>query len=160
MVNLKIVICDTEKTELAEYARICQTVCEQKQISADLEIFSDCDSFLLKMNNPKYRSAVDILIIDPTDGYDETVSVVRKLGYRWLIIYLSRSEDKKHLQQAFDNEAYNYCTKGNTERFSTVLSNAIKTVKREKYPSDGFAFSWELREKRCTDQLVDFAANA
>jgi len=162
MANLKIVLCDTKESRLLEFLRICETVCKQAKKEVDVETFSDRDFFLQKMRNPTYRSAVDILIIDPAGDFEETetatATAVREFGYEWIIIYLSRSKDQKFLQQAFDNEAYNYCEKSNPDRFAIVLTNAIRTVTREKYPPEGIAFSWDLRKKRCQDQLVDCAA--
>ena len=94
---------------------------------------------------------LDILVIDQTDGCEETVPAVREFGYEGIIIYFSRSDDIKFLQQAFPAGAYNFAKKNETDRFQTVLRNALNTASRTRHPKDGFYCSWDIY----TDQLAN-----
>jgi len=130
MANLKIVICDTNQSELEGHARICRAICEKKNLPATVVTFSDSRNISFEMSDPVYSDSVDILIIEPDGGLEAMASYIRKkLNYRGVILYLSRSSDEKHYHSAFDVKAFNYAKKSDLERFGTVFVEAIAEAK-------------------------------
>jgi len=144
--NIRIIICDTNKAELETYARICRTICEDKQIPTVLTTFSNSQTLLFEMSDTAFSSMVSILILEPDNGCESVASAVRSSGYNGIILYLSRSSDIKYFYQAFDVKAFNYVRKGDIIRFPKVFMNTIKAVEQLERQRISLSFAGEYKQ--------------
>ena len=133
MANLKIVICDTNKNELEGHARVCKSICEKKNLPVTILTFGESKTLVFEMGDPAFNDSVDIMIIEPDGGCEALASYLRKqLGYKGVILYLSRSIDEKHFYSAFDVNAFSFIKKGDLNRFGTVFAEALSIAKEKE----------------------------
>ena len=146
MANLKIVICDTNHEDLDGYAKICRAICEKINMPATLTTFSTSQSLAFEMGDPVFCSTVDILIIEPDDGCEALASYVyNKLGYKGIILYLSRSIDEKHFYSAFDVNAFSFIKKGDLNRFRTIFAEVLSVAKERERSFIAVSYLGEYR---------------
>ena len=130
MEALRIVICDTNPSELERYAVTCRAICEEKRIPAVFATFASGQALLFEMLDPAFASLVSILILEPFNGCEVVAETVRKAGYDGVILYHSWATEKKYFYQAFDSGAYNYVEKGGSIRFETVFEGALQAARQ------------------------------
>jgi len=129
MNNLKIAICDANAQEAAFYADIMHEICEKTETLLVIQNYSRSNDFLLDMEGEAYFTTLDIIVVDPENGFSEIPGAVRERGYGGLILYLSHSRTLERYRQAFDVDAFNYIQKGSDpmrlERFRLIFKNAL-----------------------------------
>jgi len=138
-------MCDTNRDELEGHAKICRAICEKNGLPATVTTFSDAKSLIFEMGDPAFCGMVDIMIIEPDDGCSGVASYVRKLGYKGIIVYLSRAVGTEYFYQAFDVNAFSYVEKGKLKRFSTVFENALKAAQDRERLFIAVSYAGEYR---------------
>lgn len=134
MKKLRIVICDSNQQELEEYANICRSVCIKADIPIELKMYSNSEDLLFDMEDDAFCALVNIVIIDPENGFAAIPKTIRKSGYDGLILYLSHSTKSERYHQAFDAEAFNFMQKGNDAktlaRFQTIFETSLSAARQ------------------------------
>ena len=143
---LRIVICDTNPTELERYAARCRAICERKNTPAVFTAFPSSEALLFQMMFPIFASAVSILVLEPFNGCEKAAEQVRGLGYDGIILYHSKITDKQYFYQAFDAGAYNYIEKSSQARFEAVFENALKAARDLERQYLALRFAGEYRQ--------------
>ena len=146
MANMRVLICDTNQTELEGHAKICRAICEKNNMQVSVMTFSSSKALAFEMDDPAFCGAADILIIEPDDGCEAVASYVRKkLGYKGMILYLSRSTDTKYFYGAFDANARSYIPKGDLKRFLTVFEEALQEAENKERLFIAVSYAGEYR---------------
>ena len=146
MIKLKIILYDTNSVELEGHAKVCRAICEKINLPTTILTFSSGKSLVFEMGDPGYCDSVDILIIEPDGGNEALASYIRRhLGYKGLILYLSRSTDERYFYGAFDAGAYSYIKKGDLNRFSTVFAAALKAAEERERLFIAVSFNGEYK---------------
>jgi len=149
---MRIALCDSNAKELEGYMKICRSICEQSGVPAELKFYSNSNDLVFDMGDDDFSASVDILIIDPENGFGTVPSLIRKKGYDGMIIYLSHSDSTEHYRQAFDVGAYNFVQKGTDphilSRFQSVFESAIQTAQQidRQYLAVSFAREYKRIE--------------
>ena len=146
MEALRIVICDTNPSELERYTVICRAICEKNRIPAVFTAFSSSRALLFEMLEPAFSSMVSILVLEPFNGCEVVAEAVRKVGYDGIILYHSWVTEKRYFYQAFDANAYNYVEKGGPARFEPVFEGALKAALRQESQYIALSCAGEYRQ--------------
>ena len=129
MENLRIVICDPDKSSLEGYAKVCRDICRDQQFPAVVTEISSSQTLLFDMSDSAFASMVSILILDPEKDCEAVAATLRKGGYDGIILYISRFSHNKYFFQAFDAGVHNCVEKGDLKRFAKVFSETLKAAK-------------------------------
>ena len=80
------------------------------------------------MGDPYFMNCVNIIIIEPDLSNDAIAQTIRKMDYRGIILYLSKTVTVNLSIQAFDAKVSNYLHKGmeHLPRFKNVFEQAAK----------------------------------
>ena len=144
-------MCDTDKEVLKMYSKICHTICKEKQIPAAISIFSDIRTLLFEMGDSAFSSMVNILIAEPDNGCGNLAGAVRERGYDGIILYLSRSAEKKYFYQAFNYNVHNYIEKGDVKVFERIFRNTLEAAQKKKHRSMVISCAGEYRRINVRD---------
>ena len=130
MKKMRIIICDANQAESAACAALCHEICGA-DIRTEIRHYRKSSELLFDMEDRAFSSAVDIMLVDPENGFDRAAADVRKCGYDGIIIFISHSSAPERYQQAFDSGAFNYLEKFGDydvrfDRFCGVLRRALQ----------------------------------
>jgi DNA-binding LytR/AlgR family response regulator len=133
MEKLRIVICDENKQDAEHYEKICRELCEDSDVPAEFKLYSKTSDFLFDMKEETFAALMSILIVEPDGNFAAIPATARKQGYDGIILYLSHSDAKGHMIQAFDSRAYNYLFKGDDDktlgRFIKIFCESLKLAR-------------------------------
>ena len=150
MERLKIVLCDANKTETESYAAICRAICEQFNVSADIRTYSKSEDVLFDMGDVSFSALVNILIVDPENGFEAVPDTVRRGGYDGLILYLSHSASPEHFRQAWSVRAFHFLEKGSDPQalsvFNEIFGKALQEAKLQNRQYFAVAYAGEYRQ--------------
>ena len=136
MGKIKIVLCDTNKNELAGYAAICCEICDRVGVPADLRTYSNSNDLMFDMGDITFSASVDVFIVDPEDGFETVSADVRKAGYDGLILYLSHTYSPEFCKQAFNVGAFHFAQKGSDRetlsQFHEIFEQSLQAAKRRE----------------------------
>ena len=125
MDNIRVIMCDTNQADLEGYAKICRSLCAEKDVPVVLTTFSNSDSLLFEMSDRAFPSLVSVLVVAPEGGCDKVAATCRNHGYDGIILYLCRHAEEKYFYDAFEVKAINLVKKGDLTRFAKAFGDAL-----------------------------------
>lgn len=133
MKKLRIVICDDTPEELGGFENLCRSICKKHNVDMELKCYESGDILLTYLDDPKYFTKVDIILLDinmpGTDGV-KAAELIRSYGYKGIIIFITVSDNKEHFKKAFNVKASNYYIKGedSSEQFEDMFLESVKSA--------------------------------
>jgi len=132
MRKLRIVLCEDDSIQCELYTELCREVSKKNRVDIEMKVYRSGSDFLFDLEDPKFYSTLDILLLDihmPGVCGVETAREAREIGFGGVIIFITAS--KEHYANAFDVGAFHYITKGehDFERFEEILLKAFKQAK-------------------------------
>ena len=127
MEKLRILLLDNNEKELEVYGKICRTICGNLGYESDVRVYNNNQQLLFDMGDPYFMHCVNIIIIEPDLSNNATAQTIRKMDYRGIILYLSKTVTVNLSIQAFDAKVSNYLHKGveHLPRFKSVFEQAV-----------------------------------
>jgi len=128
MDKLRIFILDSNQKELDFYAELCRAIAGQNGAQAEVSTYASGKSLLLDLQDSYKLSTLSILIVEPDGGGQAIPRTARKLGFKGLVVYLSRLATEECFLQAFDAGAVQFLKKGpsHVQRFHTVFKKILR----------------------------------
>lgn len=133
---MKVYICDDNREELRKYEKEIRTICEKHSIQLELALYDSAKKLLFDIEDEGRKPDVIYLDIhlDDINGV-EVAQTLRRQEFQNEIIFLTASEQQKHILQGYDVEAMHYVIKNKTpkEKFEWIFLWAFeKTSKRKQ----------------------------
>jgi len=130
MEKLKIFMLDSNQAELNYYGNLCSNIAVKHGVQIELKLYANSQNLLFDLDDPYTMSTLSVLIVEPDSGYEAIPPTVRKMGYKGLIVYLSRLASEACYLQAFNAQAYQFIKKGekHLQRFYTVFEQVLKAA--------------------------------
>lgn len=125
---LKICLCDDDTKILERYSKIINDIAYRNNYVLRIEIFKSGESLIFELEEEPNK--FDIVIIDilmkNINGI-ETSNILRKYGYKGIIIFLTSSKD--FALDSYRVEALNYIIKNEDDnRFENIFIRAVEEV--------------------------------
>jgi len=163
MEKLKIVLCDANRQELDEYANVCRNICEQSGIPANFKSYSNNRDLIWDMKEDESFISIDIVVVDPANGFDTIAPHLRDSGYEGMFLYLSHSELPEHFRQAFNVGACHFVQKSANpqilSQFHSVFEAAMRKAVRIDRHYLAVSYSGE-NQKIAVSDILYFEATA
>ncbi|HCC34907.1 MAG TPA: DNA-binding response regulator, partial [Ruminococcaceae bacterium] len=130
--TIRIIVCDDSERERSRYVELCRELAAKHHLEIETKAYDNGIDLLFDLENPKFFSTVDILMLDinmPGINGVNVAKEARKCGYKGIIVFITVST--AHYENAFDVRAFNYITKGKSSaaRFEEVFLNAVEAAK-------------------------------
>ena len=143
MEKLNIFMLDSNQSELDYYGELCMGVAEKCDIQAEITPYVNSQNLLFDLDDPYKMSTLSVLLVEPDGGCEAIPRTVRKMGFKGLIVYLSRLASEACYLQAFDAGAFQFLKKGQNhlQRFHAAFEQVLKaaeTLHREYIVISGY----------------------
>jgi len=111
MDKLKVFMLDSSQTKSEHYMKLCQGIAQKRGVLLELKHYSSSKELLFDLDDKYIMSSLSILIIEPAHGCETVPAIVREMGYKGLVVYLSDVATEKCYLQAFDAGAFQFLKK-------------------------------------------------